>query len=100
MRKKAAPPTRKRGTKGFLSRSYRWLVGIWEARKVVEFVDWRAQIPGFTLEEVKEKSQLIQDKFWDWEPDSHDSDYGDSDFIGFEDEQIEESVWDEFLVIN
>jgi hypothetical protein len=73
---------------------------IWEARRVVEFVDWRAEIPGFTLEEVKEKSQLIQDRLWDWEPDSHDSDYGDSDFIRFQDEEIDDSYWNEFLVIN
>jgi hypothetical protein len=73
---------------------------IWEIRKQIEYVDWRTEIPGFSLDEVRNKSKLIQESFWDWNPESNDSDYGDSEHLGLEDEEINDSTYEKFLVID
>jgi hypothetical protein len=73
---------------------------IWETRKQIEYVDWRTEIPGFSLDEVRNKSKLIQESFWDWSPNSNDTDYGDSEHFGFEDEEINDSTYEKFLVID
>jgi len=72
---------------------------IWETRKQIEYVDWRTEIPGFSLDDVRNKSKLIQESFWSWDPNSYDSDYGDSEHLGFEDEEIKDS-YEKFLVID
>jgi len=73
---------------------------IWEIRRQIEYVDWRTEIPGFSLDEVRNKSELIQESLWDWNPESNDSDYGDSEFLGLEDEEIRDSIYEKFLVID
>jgi hypothetical protein len=73
---------------------------IWETRQQIEYVDWRTEIPGFSLDEVRNKSKLIQESFWDWNPNSNDSDYGDSEHLGLEDEEINDSTYEKFLVID
>jgi hypothetical protein len=73
---------------------------IWEIRQQIEYVDWRTQIPGFNIDEVKKKSELIQESLWEWNPESNDSDYGDSEHLGLEDEEINDSTYEKFLVID
>jgi hypothetical protein len=73
---------------------------IWETRRQIEYVDWRTEIPGFSLDEVRNKSKLIQESFWHWGPESNNSDYGDSESLGLEDEEIRDSIYEKFLVID
>ena len=60
-----------------------------EVRKQIEYVNWSIDnIPSFSEEDLRDDLEYINDNFWNWSPDSHDSDYGDSDTLGWEDEQL------------
>lgn len=57
-----------------------------------------SEIPGFSLDDVKEKQSSIMDNLWNWNTDTTDSDYGDSEFIRYEDPEIEKD-WVSYLVL-
>lgn len=69
-----------------------------EIRKQIEYVSWSVDnIPSFSEEDLRDNLSTIDDNFWNWSPDSRDSDYGDSDTLGWEDEKL--SLEDGPLVI-
>lgn len=69
-----------------------------EIRKQIEYVSWSIDnIPSFSEEDLRDNLSTIDDNFWNWSPDSRDSDYGDSDTLGWEDEKL--SLEDGPLVI-
>lgn len=61
----------------------------WEIREQVEYTSWAidfcAEDNDEKLDEIKES---IEDHFWDYDPQSMDSDYGDSEHLGWEDTSI------------
>lgn len=60
-----------------------------EIRKQIEYVSWTVDnIPSFNEEDLRDNLSTIDDNFWSWNPDSNDTDYGDSDTIGWEDEKL------------
>ena len=60
-----------------------------EIRKQIEYVSWTVDnIPSFNEEDLRDNLSTIDDNFWNWSPDSNDTDYGDSDTIGWEDEKL------------
>jgi hypothetical protein len=54
-------------------------------------------IPISSDDEQSDVYEKIMDDFWRWNPDSHDSDYGDSEMLGFEDAEFDTS---DYLVIS
>jgi hypothetical protein len=72
-----------------IKRFYRYDLRRWEIREQVEYTSWAIE---FCVEENSEKldeiKEHIEDHFWDYNPDSMDSDYGDSEHIGWEDTSI------------
>lgn len=72
-----------------IKRFYRYDLRRWEIREQVEYTSWAiefcAEDNSEKLDEIKEH---IEDHFWDYNPDSMDSDYGDSEHIGWEDTSI------------
>jgi len=70
-----------------------------EIRKQIEYVSWTVDnIPSFSEEDLRDNLSTIDDNFWNWSPDSRDTDYGDSDTLGWEDEKL--SLEDGPLVIS
>jgi hypothetical protein len=60
-----------------------------EIRKQIEYVNWIVHnIPSFNEEDLRDEIENINDNFWGWSPDSDYSDYGDSDTLGWDDENL------------
>jgi len=59
---------------------------IWGTEKQIVYNKYYIDgLPVYNDDDISDLTNKITDRFWDWNPDSHDSDYGDSDFIGFDD---------------
>jgi hypothetical protein len=50
-----------------------------------------SDLPVYNDDNISDLTNKITDRFWDWNPDNHDSDYGDSDFLGFDDYETYDS---------
>lgn len=48
------------------------------------------EIPAFSKDDIENKQTQIIDNLWNWNVSSDDSDYGDSEFIRYEDPEIEQ----------
>lgn len=60
-----------------------------EIRKQIEYVGWRIDnIAAFNEEDLRDELEYINDNFWNWNPESNDSDYGDSDTLGWDEQEL------------
>ena len=59
---------------------------VWGTEKQIVYNKYSIDgLPVYNDDDISDLTNKITDRFWDWNPESHDSDYGDSDFIGFDD---------------
>jgi hypothetical protein len=55
-----------------------------------KYQTWTLNVPALDLDMMNKMQSGILNNFWNYDPDAGWSDYGDSDFIGMEDIEIEE----------
>lgn len=55
-----------------------------------KYQNWILNVPALDLNMMTKMASGIMDDFWSYDPDSGFVDYGDSDFIAYEDTEIEE----------
>jgi hypothetical protein len=65
---------------------------IWGTEKQIVYNKYSIEnLPVYNDDDISDLTNKITDRFWDWSPDSSDSDYGDSDFLGFDDPETYDS---------
>ena len=61
-----------------------------------KYQNWTLNVPALDESMMIKIQSGIMDNFWNYDPDAGWSDYGDSDFIGFDDTEIEEIPLSEY----
>lgn len=72
---------------------------VWDVTRQIIYNKYSTnEIPAFSKDDVENKQTQILDNLWNWDTSSDDSDYGDSEFIRYEDPEIEQD-WVGYLVL-
>lgn len=61
-----------------------------------KYQNWVLNIPALNKDMVEKMQDGILHNFWNYDPDAGWADYGDSDFIGFEDTEVSEIALSEY----
>lgn len=64
---------------------------VWDVTKQIVYNKYVTnEIPAFSKDDINNKQTQIMDNLWSWDTSTDDSDYGDSEFISYEDAEIEQ----------
>lgn len=64
---------------------------VWDVTNQIVYNKYTTNdIPSFSEDDVKDKQEQILGNLWYWDTTTDDSDYGDSDFIRYEDPEFEQ----------